>query len=192
MSNIAKDTLAESEHQGQGLISRMRNERSKWKFVKMNFNKIRKFTLTPTLYDKVGRLVFERYIKEYGNFSEVQDYWNGFVLCKKLQYRTSLVKNPGILCQTMLLSRCYRLKKVVSDIIVNYEKNRDIEGFIDFLIGWEKAIIFSLALSQTYLQYLEDLKSKNSVIKTILYNICHEEVEIDNKKEKKTVRFEID
>lgn len=163
-----------SKRKGRNFFSQIKYKHLKRNFIKKNVNKLKAFKLIPIIYDEIGKRTFGKYIKRHGNTEEIRKYWDGFVLCKKIQRNNFLINRPGIINQTLELTRSFKTKKEVAQILFDYEIDGDKITLNLFLYRWENALIESLIESKTYIQFKKDINDNSENIKKILSEIFKE------------------
>lgn len=170
-----------SGRKGKNLISRIKNGYAKWNFIKDNLYKIKAFKLIPIIYDEVGKRTFEKYIERHENVEEIKKYWDGFVLCKKIQKNNFLINRPGIINQTLKYTASYKTKKEIAQILFDYEIDNDIIAFNLFLYRWENNLIQNMQESKVCENFLTDKNRNTKIFERILTEIFKELKKEDEK-----------
>lgn len=174
----------------KGFFSRMRNSYAsykKWKFARFHFNRLKLLELPSLLTDDIGRLVFDKYIKDQRDLSHpgIKRYWYGYLLSRRIQGNKLLVMRPGIKHQLIELTRNFKWKEDVVRIIFEFEMGHDKKKLHRFLRNWERAMLCGIQISKVSFDFIRDLNSGSEIIKDILKKIYEEKIIIDqvNKRE---------
>lgn len=130
MSEYEEVTLIGSSPEERGFFSRIRNSYTsykRWKFVRFHLNRLRSLKLSSLLKDDIGKLVYDRYIKNKNDSSNlgIKRYWHGYLISRRIQENSLLIMRPGIKHQLIEHTRNFKWKEDVVRIIFEYEMGHD-------------------------------------------------------------------
>lgn len=154
----------------------------KWIFVRKNFNKLSEITLESLINDKIGKILFEKYIgiEKSTPFPEILIKWRGYCLCKEIKENIHLLNEQETRDKLILWSPSLLWEEDVMRKIEEFEIERNISKMEIYLNDMMEEFIMDMEISSFYFKFIHEIKYEQEKIKDILREIFDEELDNEN------------